>query len=200
MSARKFFTSVLAAVLLSPLAIQAETSEVRVTRGFGISFLPLMIMEDSRLIEKHAKAAGLGDVKVSWPVLGAVSAVNDALLSGNLDFAVGGPTSLILLWSRTNGAIRGVCAMTSIPMYLNTRNPAIKSIRDFSPKDRIAVPGAKVSVQAMVLQMAVAEAYGDKQYDKLDDLTVTMSHPDALAALSAGVSEVNSHFTVPPFH
>jgi NitT/TauT family transport system substrate-binding protein len=188
-----------AALLLWPPQGRAEVSEIRITRGFGIAFLPLMIMENAKLIEKHAKAAGLGETTVSWPVLGSVNAVNDALLSGNLDFAAGGPPSLITLWARTGGAIRGVCAMTSIPMYLNTRNQAVKSVKDFSDKDRIALPGVKVSIQALVLQMAAAQAFGEANYTKLDPLTVTLSHPDGVAALSSELSEINSHFTVPPF-
>lgn len=187
-------------LLLLPSIANAEVTEVRITRGFGIAFLPLMLMENSKLLEKHAKAAGLGDIRVSWPVIGSVNAVNDALLSGNLDFAAGGPPSLITLWARTGGAIRGVCAMTSIPMFLNTRNPAVKSVADFSDKDRIALPGVKVSIQALVLQMAAAQAFGEANYAKLDALTVTLSHPDGVAALTSGISEINSHFTVPPFH
>jgi NitT/TauT family transport system substrate-binding protein len=85
-------------------------------------------------------------------------------------------------------------------MVLNTRNPAVKSVKDFSEKDRIALPGAKVSIQALVLQMAAAQAFGDASYAKLDPLTITLSHPDGVVALSSGASEINSHFTVPPFH
>src|SRR5213078_807278 len=48
----------------------------------------------------------------------------------------------------------------SLPLYLNTINPAIKTVADFSPKDKIALPAVKVSIQAVVLQMAAARLFG----------------------------------------
>jgi NitT/TauT family transport system substrate-binding protein len=32
----------------------AEVSEVRIAKGFGIGYLPLIVMEDEKLFEKHA--------------------------------------------------------------------------------------------------------------------------------------------------
>ena len=46
----------------------------------------------------------------------------------------------------------------SLTAKLNTANPDIKSIKDFTERDRIAVPSIKVSVQAVLLQMAAAAA------------------------------------------
>ncbi len=86
-----------------------------------------------------------------------------------------------------------------MPLYLNTRNPAIKSIKDFTEKDRIALPAVKVSMQAIMLQMAAAKEYGENNYTKLDGLTVSMAHPDGVAALMSGASEITAHFTSPPF-
>jgi NitT/TauT family transport system substrate-binding protein len=82
---------------------------------------------------------------------------------------------------------------------LNTSNPNIKSIKDFSDKDRIAVPSIKVSVQAVVLQMAVAAAFGEENYARLDSLTVSMSPPDSTIALLTGSGNINTVFSVPPF-
>src|ERR671925_1117817 len=70
--------------------VLAETNEIRCAQQYGTSYLALMIMQDQKLIEKHAKQAGLGDVKVTWAKLGGPGAMNDALLSGGLDFATGG--------------------------------------------------------------------------------------------------------------
>ena len=44
----------------------AETKEVRIAQQFGISYLPLQVMKEKGLLEKRAKAAGLGDLKVTW--------------------------------------------------------------------------------------------------------------------------------------
>lgn len=178
----------------------AETDEVKIAAGFGIGYLPLIVMQHDQLIEKHLKAAGLGAAKVSWTQFGAGSAMNDALLSGGLHFAAGGIPPFLLLWDKTrnNIDVRGVGALSSMPNFLNTRNPAIKSIKDFTEKDRIAMAGAGSSVQTIYLQMAAAQAYGDANYNKLSTLMVNLSHPDGMAAMLSG-QEVNSHFTSPPF-
>jgi NitT/TauT family transport system substrate-binding protein len=92
-----------------------------------------------------------------------------------------------------------VAALDSMPLYLNTRNPNVKTIRDFTEKDKIALPAVKVSVQAVTLQMAAEKVFGEGQHGKLDALTVSMSHPDAQTALLSGQSEVTAHFGSPPF-
>jgi NitT/TauT family transport system substrate-binding protein len=65
--------------------------------------------------------------------------------------------------------------------------------------DRIAVPAVKVSVQAVTLQMAAAKQFGEKNFTKLDPLTVSMSPPDSTIALLSGSGEINNVFGVPPF-
>ena len=177
----------------------AEVTEVHMSRGLSLGFLPSMIMEDRKLIEKHAAAAGLGKVTVSWFKFSGGVAMNDALLAGQVDFAGGGPPPFAVLWARTRGSaveVKGVAAMSAAPMYLLTRNPNVKTVRDFGSGDRITVPGAKVSDQAVVLQMAAEQAFGDPK--KLDPLTVALSLPDGFAALLSK-GEINSQFSGPPF-
>jgi NitT/TauT family transport system substrate-binding protein len=184
---------------LSPLAC-AEMVEIKVAKQYGISYLPLMLMEDGKLIEKHAKASGL-DVAVTWATFAGGNVMNDALLSNSLQVASGGVGPLITLWARTRGNldVRAVGAINSMPLYLITRNPNVKTIKDFSDKDRIGLPAVKISVQALALQMAAEQAFGPGQQNRLDALTVSMSHPDAMLALLSGQSEVNAHFGSPPF-
>jgi len=180
----------------------AEVLEIRAAQQFGTSYLALMIMQDSKLIEKHAKAAGLGDIKVTWAKLGGPGAMNDALLSGGLDFASGGVPSMITLWAKTKGTplwVRGVAALNDMPNELITNNPRVKTIRDFTEKDKIAVTTVKISTQALLLQMAAAREFGDSNYEKLDSLTVSMPHPDAMAALLSGSGAITAHFASPPF-
>ena len=183
-------------------AALAEVSEIRAAEQYGTSYLALMIMQDAKLIEKHAKAAGLGDVKVTWAKLGGPGAMNDALLSGGLDFASGGVPSMITLWAKTKGTplwVRGVGALNDMPNELITSNPRVKTIRDFTEKDKIAVTTVKISTQALLLQMAAAREFGDSNYEKLDPLTVSMPHPDAMAALLSGSGAITAHFASPPF-
>lgn len=193
--------ALLAAMALAYVpAAWAEMSEISVAQQYGISYLPLMMMEDQKLIEKHAKEAGL-DVKVNWAKFAGGNVMNDALLSGSLQLASGGVGPLITLWAKARGSldVKAVSALNSMPLYLNTRNPNVKTIKDFTDKDRIALPAVKVSIQAVTLQMAAEKVFGEGQQNRLDAITVTMSHPDGQTALLSGKSEITAHFTSPPF-
>ncbi|HEX8010335.1 MAG TPA: ABC transporter substrate-binding protein [Casimicrobiaceae bacterium] len=189
-----------ALVVPAPLA-RAEVTEIKVAQQYGISYLPLMLIEEQKLIEKYAKANGIPDLKVGWAKFAGGNVMNDALLSNSLQFASGGVAPLVTLWARTRGNldVKAVSAINSMPLYLNTRNPNVKSIKDFTAKDRIALPAVKVSIQAITLQMAAEKAFGPGEQGKLDPLTVTLSHPDAQTALLSGRSEITAHFGSPPF-
>jgi sulfonate transport system substrate-binding protein len=191
----------IAVVALLANTARAEVKEVAVAQLYGIAYLPLMIMEDGKLLEKHARMAGLGDLKVSWTKFSGTNVANDALLSGRLHFASGGVPGFATLWASTRGTLeaRAVGAMCSMPLYLNTRNPNLKTIKDLTGRDRIALPAVKLSAQSIVLQMAAEQAFGSGNHYRLDPLTVSMSHPDGMAAMLSGTSEVNSHFASPPY-
>ncbi len=178
---------------------RAEQAEVRIAKQYGLGYLPLVVLEEQKLIERRAAAAGLGDVKVSWVTLSGGPAASDALLSKSVDYIATGVAPLVLLWSRTGGAVKGVAALDAVPVYLNTTNPAVKTVRDLGEKDRIAVPAVKVSIQAVVLQMAAAKAFGDAAWWRLDPLTVALKHPDAAVALLSGSGAISAHAASPPF-
>jgi NitT/TauT family transport system substrate-binding protein len=183
-------------------ALAASAAEIRLARQFSIGYLQFNAMEHHKLIEKHAAALGVPDVKVSWATFNGPNAMNDALVSGSVDIVAGGVPGLVTLWARTKGTpqeVRGISALSSQPFLLNTRNPDVKTIADFKDSDRIAVPAVKVSVQAVTLQMAAAKLWGQNQYGKLDSLTVSMAPPDATIAILSGAAGVSSVFSVPPF-
>ena len=184
-----------------PVAASAEVKEVQIARGFAIPHLPIMIMEHDKLLEKHALAAGLGDIRVTYSTIGGGSVMNDSLISGALSFGVGGPPPMLTLWDKTRSGIRvkGVCAEATMPLLLNTRNPNLKTVKDLTERDKIAVGAVKVSIQARLLQMAAAKAFGDAEFARFDALTVGMNSPDASAALRSGAGEVNTNFSLPPF-
>ena len=50
------------AALVTATASLAEANVLRAAKQYGIGYLQLMVMEDQKLVEKQAKAAGLGDV------------------------------------------------------------------------------------------------------------------------------------------
>src|SRR5262249_3697768 len=127
--------------------------------------------------------------------------MNEAMLAGSLDFASGGVGPLLTIWSKTrdNVGVKGVAALNSMPLYLNTINPNVKSIKDLSAKDRIALPAVKVSIQAVTLQMAAEKTFRPGQYANLHPFTVSLSHPDGVAEMLGGKSEVTAHFTSAAF-
>ena len=199
------FTAALIALLGTALAAIAPgiaAQEIKVSRQFGLPYIPLLIMEQQQLIEKHARQLGAGEVRTKWSTVGTSTATLDGLLSGNIDFASAGITVVLTLWDKTAGTqneIMAISGISSFPYPLVTTNPKVKSLKDFGPDDRIAVPAVKVSVQAIVLQMAAAKAFGNDQRTKLDTQTISLSHPDAAIAVMSKRSEINSHFSYPPY-
>lgn len=203
---RQRFARVVATVALAGVAFasaRAEVSEVRISHGYGVLYLPLMVMESEKLLEKQAKAAGLGDVKATYVVLDGGNVINDAMLSGALDIASIGVAGFMTLWAKAKDnpalEIRGLSGMSSSSLYLMTRNANVRSLKDFTDKDRIAVPGIKTSLPAVILHMAAAKEFGDANYSKLDPITVGLPHPEALTVLLSGKGEINSHMASPPF-
>lgn len=189
----------LAAGMAATGAAHAE-GKIRIAEQFGVVYLLLNVARDQQLIEKQGKQQGV-DVKVEWTQLSGGAAVNDALLSGAIDIAGAGVGPLLTVWDRTHGKqnVKGVASLGNFPYYLVSNNPKVKTIADFTDKDRIALPAVSVSVQSRVLQLAAAKQWGDKEFNRLDKWTVAVPHPDAAAAIIAGGTEISGHFGNPPF-
>jgi NitT/TauT family transport system substrate-binding protein len=186
--------------LASAGAARAEVPEVVLAYQFGISYLPFMVMRYDKLIEKHLEMAGLTQTKVAWAVLSNAVPMNDSILAGKLHFATGGATPALNFWDKTRSNIQAkiFASIASIPCYLVTSNPKIKTVEDFTDKDRISMAGAGQSVQTRYLQMELARRYGLENYKKLDHIFVNLSHVDGYAALMSG-TEVTAQFSAPPF-
>jgi NitT/TauT family transport system substrate-binding protein len=191
----------IAALLMSSFGqASAETQTVRLAKQFGISYLPLTIMEKKGLLEAQGKKLGL-DLKTEWVQLTGGAPMNEALLSGTLDIVSGGVGPMLVIWGKTrsNLGVKGIAALNSMPLYLNTTNAGVKTLADFSAKDKIALPTVKVSIQAITLQIAAEKLFGEGGANRLDALTVSMGHPDAMAAMMNGRSEVDAHFGSAPY-
>lgn len=193
--------AIFGAALAAPA--RAEVNQVRVSRGFGILYLPLIVMQDQKLLEKRAKDAGLGDVKVDWLTLDGGNVINDAMMAGTLDFAGTGAPGFVTLWAKAKGIpgveVVGVSGMSSTSLWLMANKPELKSLKDFTSADKIALPGIKTSLAAVVLQMIAAKEFGDANYAKMDPMTVSLPHPEGVTALTSGKTEITAHFTSPPF-
>nr|WP_318382851.1 ABC transporter substrate-binding protein [uncultured Enterobacter sp.] len=178
---------------------QAE-GKISIAQQFGIGYLILDVVRDQQLIEKEGKKEGL-DIEVDWRTLSGATAMNEALLSNALDVASAGVPPMLTLWDRTKGRqnVKAIASLGSMPNYLLSNNPAVKSINDLSEKDRIAVPAAGVGFQSRTLQIETAKRFGNADFKRFDNITVSLPHPDASAALIAGGSELTTHFSSPPF-
>ena len=177
----------------------AET--IRIAQQFGIAYLILDVVRDQRLIEKQGHAAGI-DIAVEWNTISGATGMNEALLSGSLDVVSAGVPPALTVWDRTKGRqnVKMVAALGSLPNYLITNKPGIRSLKDFGPGDRIAVPAAGVGFQSRVLQIETAREFGPENFRKFDDISVSLPHPDATAALIAGGTEIDAHFSSAPFY
>ena len=194
------------AALLATLAHFMDGSPpetIRVSHGYGLLYLPLMVMQSQGLIEEQARARGIPDVRVQWTVLDGGNLISDAMLAGNLDVAGIGVPGFLTLWSKARGIPRsevvGISALSSAALSLDTNRSRIRSLADFRPGDRIAIPGVGTSLESVALEMAAAKVFGLEHYDKLDSLTVTLAHPAAVRSLLAARGGIDAHFASPPF-
>lgn len=204
MKTRRAILGLAAALALAPLLAAAPAQAegvLRIAQQFGTLYTPFHVMKEKGLVEQHGKALGI-DIKVEWIQLSGGSAVNDALLAGNIDIASAGIGPFLTLWDKTRGtsnAVKIVGAFGAQPNYLLTNNPDVKTIKDFTEKDKIAMPVAGVSVQARILQLAAEQTFGPGNAKKLDALMVTLPHPDATAALLSGSTEITGYLSNAPF-
>ncbi len=196
----------MATAFLTPYAALAQPAEVRAIRlshGYGILYLPLMVMRDRKLLEGQLERAGLPPAEISWASFDGGNVINDAMLAGALDIAGTGAPGFVTLWAKARGVPRaevvGVCGLSTCALVLNCNRPGIRSLADFGPNDKIALPGIKTSLAAVVLQMLVAQKFGADQYARLDPMTVGLPHPEAYGALMSGKTEIAAHFASPPF-
>jgi NitT/TauT family transport system substrate-binding protein len=188
------------ALATASLAVQAEGS-ISIAQQFGIGYLILDVVQDQKLIEKHGKAQGL-DIKVEWSQISGATAMNEALLANSLDVVSAGVPPMLTLWDRTKGKqnVKAVASLGSLPNYLITNNPKIRTLKDFGEKDRIAVPAAGTGFQSRTLQIETARVFGKDDFKRFDTISVSLPHPEATTALIAGGSEINSHFSSAPFY
>lgn len=184
----------------SSLAV-AEVPEVKLVAQNGSNYLPLMVMQGQKLVEKHLAAKGLANTTVTWSRLAGPSAIVDAFLAGVVHFSGQGVPSTGLIWDRTRSGmgVKAVSAMVASNIWLMTRKPELKSLRDLTDKDRIALPSIKTSSQALFLWTAVEKEFGPGQWAKLDHITVSLPHPDAMAAVLNRNGEITVHAATSPY-
>ncbi len=188
-----------APVIAPRRAAATESTELRISSLEGFGFLPFFIALDRRLIETHAGVRGLNELRIKHLPLRSAIISTDALLAGQLDVIIGTTTSMLVLWDKTNGDVRSLAALGGQVLTLVTRNPNIKSIVDFGPDDRIAVPSVKQGPHSLVIGLALDHALGAGSHGKLDSIQVQSGHADAVTMMLNPTHEVNSHFSTLPY-
>jgi NitT/TauT family transport system substrate-binding protein len=190
-------------LLAAPSVVRgAEPLKVTFAQQRGLLYLPVDEMVSGGILQKEADKLGLGKVEATATALSGPGPVLDAILSGAADYGTAALPSLLTLWEKTRGSANEVKAIGTVSngaMTLYTINPNVKTLADFTEKDRIAVPTVRLSFNAMMLQMACEEAFKDPH--KLDHLTVGIGHPDAVTAMSAGYGKatITAHIAVQPY-
>lgn len=189
------------AALAFAVAAPAAAQEIRFAEQFGLLYLPMQVVIHEKLVEKHAAKAGLSGVTGKMIKLSGGAAVNQALLSGNVEFASGGTGPLLTIWDATFGTenhVKALFDMSKMPLKLLTNDPAVQKLDDYLKVQdhKIATPSVS-SIQAVTLRMMSAKLWGDSK--KFDPLLVNMNHPTAVAAILSGGQAVKSHFSTLPF-
>ena len=177
----------------------AEVDTIKVAQQFGLLYVPLHVVMEQGLIQKHAKAMGLKPPNVKLFKISGGANINKALLAETIDFGAHGVGPMLKLWGKSKGRFKGALTIADMPLKLNSNDPNVKTVEDYlKVKDhKIATPAAKVSIQAVTLQIFTAKKWNDP--NKLDHLVVSMKHPIALAALLSGGQTVKSHFATLPY-
>ena len=164
-------------------------NNISIAEQFGLAYAPLQIMKENKILEKNYPG-----VKIDWKQLGNTAAIREAMLSNQVEVGfMAIPPFLIGLdkgmeWKIASG-------LSESPVTLVTNSENIKSIKDFSKTSRIALPQPG-SIQHMLLAMQCEKEFGDAK--KLDNLLVTLAHPDGMNALLSG-KDITAHFTTPPY-
>ena len=193
---RRTALAVIAGAVAAPSLVRAQqATEVRAIIQYGVSYLPLMMIEEEKLLGAVLAEQGDARIELKLQRVSGSNAVNEGLLAGTADMGVMGMPSLLIIAEKTRGGVKGLAGTSSFPMVLNTVVDRIKTLKDFSPEDRIALP-ATTSPQNIVLRMAAEKLLGDAK--KFDASVVALPHPDAMAAMLSG-TEVSAHFTNAPF-
>jgi ABC-type nitrate/sulfonate/bicarbonate transport system substrate-binding protein len=103
-----------AMALPGPARAQAA-AEVRVIIQFGVSYLPLMMIEEEKLLGAALAEQGDPRVEVKLQRVSGSNAVNEGLLAGTADMGVMGSPSLLILAEKSRGAFKGLAGCSSFP-------------------------------------------------------------------------------------
>src|SRR5215813_13195080 len=94
-SRRRALGAIAGAVALPSLARAQAATEVRVIIQFGVSYLPLMMIEEEKLLGAALAEQGNPRVEIKLQRVSGANAVNEGLLAGTADMGVMGSPSIL---------------------------------------------------------------------------------------------------------
>lgn len=168
---------------------ETKISKVSIAEQFGLAYAPLQVMKELKLLEKN-----LPGVEITWKQLGNTAAIREAMVAQEVDVGFMAIPPFLIGWDK-GMEWKIFSGLSKSPVGLVVNNPNIRSIKDFTDKDRIAVPQPG-SVQHILLSMACEREFGNPK--KLDNQLITLAHPDGMNALLAK-NDITAHFTAPPY-
>lgn len=193
---RKLFVAIMLTLILVCLGLcgcSSERSEggetLTVAYQYGLAYAPLVIMQEKGLLEKNYA----GELEIEWMNLNSGSAINEGILTGDIDVAGMGVGPFV------TGATAGVpykmyATLSAQPHKLMTNREEIHTLSDIGPEHKIALVNIG-SIQHILLAMLAENELGDAH--ALDNNLVAMSHPDGMVALLSG--SVDCQLTTAPY-
>lgn len=154
----------------------------------GLSYAPLLLLKQDKTLEKT-----FPHTTFKWKELSSSSAVQDGIISGDVQVGAGSAAQMILAWDK-GVPWRYLSSMNDADLWLMAKKPKYTSLKSFTSADKIAMP-SPTSVQALVLRKAADEQLGNPS--AFDTNMVAMSHPDGVQNLISG--QIAGHLTSPPF-
>ena len=80
-----------------------EVQDIVLVSQHGLPYLPMMVMDTLKLVEKNAAKAGMASLKTEYKTLGGTQSLIDALISGQMHFGITGVPGFNTLWDKTAG-------------------------------------------------------------------------------------------------
>ncbi|HTX03319.1 MAG TPA: ABC transporter substrate-binding protein [Candidatus Acidoferrales bacterium] len=154
----------------------------------GIGYGNLLVMKYQKVLEKKYPGTTF-----EWPVLTNGDAIRDGIISGNIAMGSGGSGPFLIGWDRGVG-YKLVAGLDLMDLWMVSRNPAIKSLKDIKPGMKIGMPSPD-AIQAIALRMGCQQQLGNAK--ALDTNIVAIQHPLGLVALKNG--QLDAHLSSPPF-
>ena len=116
---RKWLLAAGAGMLMASVATtpaKAEVSTVNLAQQFGLLYVPLHVVLEHNLVQKHAKKIGLTPPEIKLFKISGGANINKALLAKTIDFGAHGIGPALKLWGKTKGAFKIASGMADMPL------------------------------------------------------------------------------------